>query len=140
MRDAAAAETLCRRALQIRTDKDKGFGDGHPFVIEALCMLGRCARARGDDLAAEAACRKLVAAKIELYGPQHTSVAASLATLGALCAAREEADGASDSFNRAAAIAEAALGPTHANSRALSDCARVLADFHAEYKLSLIHI
>ena len=61
--------------------------------------------------------------------PDHASLAATLASLGAMAAERRAGADAMRAFRRAHDIAQTALGPAHRNTRALADCRMVFEDY-----------
>ncbi|MDB4891382.1 MAG: Tfp pilus assembly protein PilF [Gemmatimonadetes bacterium] len=115
----ARAEPLLERLLEI----NKAKGDDHPDVATVLAARAVARRGLGDDAAAEALYRRVLAIREKVLAPNHMVVVITLEQLSETCAARGNFAEALALLRRALPTRERALGAEHASVRAL--CVRI---------------
>jgi hypothetical protein len=82
---------------------------------------------KGDYIAAESICRKVLAIREKVLGPDHPYTATSFGYLARILQAKEDYEGAERLFRRTLLILEKALGADHSyTATSLSDLAKIL--------------
>ena len=108
--DLAAAEPLCREALERRRET---LGDRHPDTLSSINDLGQLLLDEGDRAAAEPLFCEALKARRETLGIRHPSTLNSTNTLGNLLKAKGELSAAEPLLRKTLEVYRETLGSRH---------------------------
>eukprot|EP00964_Phaeocystis_antarctica_P031159 scaffold17633_cov65-Phaeocystis_antarctica.AAC.5 len=108
--DLAAAEPLCREALEVGRET---LGNRHPSTLAAINNLGQLLKDKGDLAAAEPLCREALEVQRETLGNRHPHTLNSVGNLGSLLQDKGDLTAAESLYREALKVQRETLGNRH---------------------------